>query len=80
MWPYISELLNVLLGLHKKYSPVFRIWIMGFPEVFITDPDDVEVRKVSLLNCVDFLILRNYIKCNFTNKLIIIVNHDFIQH
>lgn len=38
-----EQLLNVLLGLHKKYSPVFRIWIMGFPEVFIKDPDDVEI-------------------------------------
>lgn len=48
MWPSIAELLNVMLGLHKKYSPVFRIWVMGFPEVFITDPDDVEVRKACL--------------------------------
>jgi len=49
---------------------------MGFPEVFITDPDDVEVRKVCLKIFVDFLILRKNIKCNFTYKLIISVNHD----
>jgi hypothetical protein len=42
---YVSELINVFIRLHKEYSPVFRIWILGFPEVFITDPDDIEVSK-----------------------------------
>lgn len=42
---YVSEIINVLIRLHKEYSPVFRIWILGFPEVFITDPDDIEVSK-----------------------------------
>ncbi|KAJ4450148.1 hypothetical protein ANN_01555 [Periplaneta americana] len=37
------QLLNVLLRLHKEYSSTFRIWVMGFPEVFITDPDDIEI-------------------------------------
>lgn len=37
-----DQIINVLVRLHKEYSPVFRIWVLGFPEVFITEPDDIE--------------------------------------
>jgi hypothetical protein len=38
-----SELIPQLVRLYKEYGPTYRLWIMGFPEVLVTDPDDVEV-------------------------------------
>ncbi|GFG30378.1 hypothetical protein Cfor_12948 [Coptotermes formosanus] len=37
-----EELSKLFLRLYKEYAPTFRLWVMGFPEVFITDPEDVE--------------------------------------
>jgi hypothetical protein len=38
-----SELSKIFLRFYKEYGPTFRLWVMGFPEVIITDPEDVEV-------------------------------------
>ncbi|KDR14497.1 cytochrome P450 4c3-like [Zootermopsis nevadensis] len=38
-----EELWHKFRQIHKEYGPTFRIWVLGVPEVFITDPEDVEV-------------------------------------
>ncbi|PNF41728.1 hypothetical protein B7P43_G03434 [Cryptotermes secundus] len=55
-----DQIINVIVQLHKEYSPVFRIWILGFPEVFITDPDDIETilsSRSHIKKSVDYLLL-----------------------
>ncbi|KAJ4450151.1 hypothetical protein ANN_01558 [Periplaneta americana] len=49
---YPSELSKVFLRLHKEYGPTFRLWIQGFPEVFITDPEDVEVSAIRFVTSI----------------------------
>lgn len=52
------------LRLYKEYAPTFRLWVLGFPEVFITDPEDIEVILSSpshITKSLDYNLLRAWL-------------------